>query len=114
MLSALCLVAGLVLPGVSVRSSTAVRAAVQPQMMASPQYAKMRDLLNQWDDDEDGDSTSCMSGLELEFLAERIGECGEEQCDALLPELNELFDAVLADCECVPAFFFLHAFSDAF
>ena len=51
MLSALCLVAGLVLPGVNVRSSTAMRA--QPQMAATPaQYAAMRDLLLKWDDDD--------------------------------------------------------------
>ena len=48
---------------------------------------------------EDGDSTACMTGMELEFLAERVGTCGEDQCEALLPELPELFDAVLADCD---------------
>ena len=37
--------------------------------------------------------------MELEFLAERVGECGPEECEVLLPELNALFDAVLADCE---------------
>ena len=35
----------------------------------------------------------------IEFLAERVGVCGEDQCDALLPELEEVFDAVLADCD---------------
>ena len=43
--------------------------------------------------------TRPLQGMELEFLAERVGQCGPEECEVLLPELNQLFDAVLADCE---------------
>ena len=32
------------------------------------QVTKMKDLLAKWDDEEDGDSTACMTGGELDFL----------------------------------------------
>ena len=64
-----------------------------------PDYVKMRDMLQQWDTDEDGSDTECMAGLEMEFLAERLGVCGDDSCVALLPDIMELFDAVLADCD---------------
>ena len=65
-----------------------------------PDYVKMRDMLQQWDVDEDGSDTECMAGLEMEFLAERrLGVCGDDSCEALLPDIMELFDAVLADCD---------------
>ena len=83
-------VAALLVPSTPLRQPSAAVRAAQPQAMAGPNYSKMLDLLNQWDDDEDGDSTSCMSGLELEFLAERVGECGDEQCEVMLPELAEV------------------------
>ena len=40
-----------------------------------------------------------MQGAELEFLADRVETCGEEECSALLPDMMDLFDAVLADCD---------------
>ena len=38
-----------------------------------------------------------MAGMELEFLADRVETCGDEACEALVPDMMELFDAVLAD-----------------
>ena len=100
MLPIVAVVAGLIMPSSPVhRPASLMLNPVQPVMMSTPSYAKMLNLLNQWDDDEDGDATSCMTGMELEFLAERVGTCDGESCEALLPELSELFDAVLADCD---------------
>ena len=89
MLALLTGVSALLVPSTPIRQPAAVRAS-QPLAMAGPNYGKMLNLLNEWDEDEDGDPTSCMSGLELEFLAERVGECGDEQCEVMLPELSEV------------------------
>lgn len=77
----------------------AIQAARSHPIVMEVPYAKMSAFIQQWDDDEDGDSSTCMTGMELEFLAERIVECGEEECSAMLPELENVFDAVLADCD---------------
>lgn len=90
MLAHLPTIAGLLVPNTPLRQPMTAMRAAQPLAMAAPAYGKMLNLLNQWDDEEDGDSTSCMAGMELDFLAERVGECGEEQCEALLPELMDV------------------------
>ena len=52
-----------------------------------------------WCFSEDGSSTDCMLFMSVELLAERVGVCGEDSCEALLPDLEEVFDAVLADSD---------------
>ena len=37
--------------------------------------------------------------MSVEMLAERVETCGADSCEALLPDMEELFDAVLADSD---------------
>ena len=56
MLSVLVAIAGLVLPHAPTPTAFRIR-ATQPAMA---EHKLMLDLLNKWDDDEDGDSLSCV------------------------------------------------------
>ena len=68
-----CALSGLVLPSMTPRVGLA---RSQPPIMSSPNYEGMLNLLNQWVDDEDGDSSECMMFMSVELLAERVGTCG--------------------------------------
>ena len=50
-----------------------------------PDYVKMRDMLQQWDVDEDGSDTECMAGLEMEFLAERLASAATTRARRSFP-----------------------------
>ena len=53
----------------------------------------LKEVLNKWDNDEDGDSKECMQGAELEFFTDRI------ESPDVLPALEQLMDEVLGDCD---------------
>ena len=55
-------------------------------------------MLALWDDDEDGDPVECMVGVEYELttFVERLGDSGAE---ALIPAMEEVFDAVLGESD---------------
>ena len=55
-------------------------------------------MLAKWDDDEDGDAVECMVGVEYELttFVERLGDSGAE---ALMPAMEEVFDAVLGESD---------------
>ena len=55
-------------------------------------------MLARWDDDEDGDPVECMVGVEYELttFVERLGDSGAE---ALIPAMEEVFDAVLGESD---------------
>ena len=50
----------------------------------------LKEVLNKWDNDEDGDSKECMQGAELEFFTDRI------ELD-VLPALEQLMERVRGD-----------------
>mmetsp|Transcript_53110 Transcript_53110/g.121980 ORF Transcript_53110/g.121980 Transcript_53110/m.121980 type:complete len:136 (-) Transcript_53110:170-577(-) len=63
-------------------------------IMCTPPVAQMLEFLEMWDEDEDGDPDNCTTMTAFEFLADRVDEHHE-----LLPALEEVFDAVLGECD---------------
>lgn len=53
---------------------------------------EMLEILEQWDEDEDGDSTACMAGSDYE-LADLVERLGKEEA---LPDLDKVFNEVLS------------------
>ena len=88
-LSATALVQPAAFPSHSVASRGAVLRAPAP--IAAE--VDLKEVLNKWDNDEDGDSKECMQGAELEFFTDRI------ESPDVLPALEQLMDEVLGDCD---------------
>jgi len=89
-----CFVAAALVPRAAFSTHAVSRSAVR--RVAAPVAeadAKLVEVLSKWDDEEDGSSSECMQGAELEFFTDRIEE------PDILPALEQLMDEVLGDCD---------------
>merc|ERR1712083_461105 len=94
--------------GSFVRPQLAVGGAPRPctttghvlmQELAMPIKDQMLAFLGLWEDDEDGDADECTTTMAFEFLADRVQDEHKAPYDELLPALDEVFDAVLGECD---------------
>ena len=83
----------LVQPAAFPSHSVASRGAVLRAPAPIAAEVDLKEVLNKWDNGEDGDSKECMQGAELEFFTDRI------ESPDVLPAREQLMDEVLGDCD---------------